>query len=43
MPFITFIYKVGRNPKTYYGKWCVKSMSDDHNGLDTEVKDILLF
>jgi hypothetical protein len=42
MPFITFIYKVGRNPKTYYGKWCVKSMSDDHNGLDTEVKDILI-
>lgn len=41
MPFITFIYKVGKNNKTYYGKYCVNSISaisDDHDGLDNEVK-----
>ena len=38
MPFITFIYKVGNNPKTYYGKYCDDYFSDDHNGLDTQVK-----
>jgi hypothetical protein len=41
MPFITFIYKVGKNNKTYYGKYCINSMSDDHEGLDNEVKYIL--
>jgi hypothetical protein len=41
MPFITFIYKVGKNNKTYYGKYCVDYVSDDHDGLDNEVKDIL--
>jgi hypothetical protein len=42
MPFITFIYKVGKNKKTYYGKYCCNSISDDHEGLDKEVKYILL-
>jgi hypothetical protein len=41
MPFITFIYKVGKNPKTYYGKYCSEYISDDHEGLDNEVKYIL--
>ena len=41
MPFITFIYKVGKNPKTYYGKCCFDYISDDHEGLDNEVKYIL--
>ena len=41
MPFITFIYKVGKNPKKYYGKYCIDYMSDDHEGLDEEVKYIL--
>ena len=41
MPFITFIYKVGKNPKTYYGKYCSEYISDDHDGLDNEVKYIL--
>jgi hypothetical protein len=41
MPFITFIYKVGKNPKTYYGKYCSDYISDDHDGLDNEVKYIL--
>ena len=35
MPFITFIYKVGKNYKTYYGKYCFDYISDDHEGLDT--------
>ena len=38
MPFITFIYKVGKNNKTYYGKYCNDYISDDHDGLDNEVK-----
>jgi hypothetical protein len=41
MPFITFIYKVGKNDKTYYGKYCFDCISDDHEGLDNEVKYIL--
>jgi len=41
MPFISFIYKVGKNPKTYYGKCCCDYISDDHDGLDNEVKYIL--
>ena len=35
--FITFIYRVGKSPKTYYGKYCDDHISDDHEGLDTEV------
>jgi hypothetical protein len=35
--FITFIYRVGKSPKTYYGKYCDDYISDDHEGLDTEV------
>ena len=37
MPFITFIYKVGKNRKTYYGKYCFDYISDDN-----EVKYILI-
>ena len=42
MPFITFIYKVGKNHKSYYGKYCFDDISDDHEGLDNEVKYILI-
>ena len=42
MPFITFIYKIGKNYKTYYGKYCFDYISDDHDGLDNEVKYILI-
>ena len=42
MPFITFIYKVGKNDKTYYGKYCFDYISDDHEGLNNEVKNILI-
>ena len=41
MPFITFIYKVGKNDKTYYGKYCFDYISDNHEGLDNEVRHIL--
>jgi len=42
MAFITFIYKVGKNYKTYYGKYCFDTISDDHEGLDKEVEYILV-
>lgn len=42
MPFITFIYKIGNNKKTYYGKYVCDYMSDDHDGLDTEIKPTLI-
>jgi hypothetical protein len=42
MPFITFIYKIGKNNRTYYGKCCFDYVSDDHEGLDKEVKRILV-
>jgi len=42
MPFITFIYKVGKHNKTYYGKYCFDYISDDHEGLDNEVEYILI-
>jgi hypothetical protein len=41
MPFITFTYKVGGKPKIYYGKWCFDDISDDHEGLDNEVRYIV--
>ena len=39
--FITFIYKIGKNNKKYYGKYLSDYISDDHEGLDNEVKYIL--
>ena len=42
MPFITFIYKVGKNNKTYYGKYCFDYISHYRKGLDNEVKYILI-
>jgi len=41
MSFITFIYRVGKNPKTYYGKCCFNYITDDHEGLDNEVRYFL--
>lgn len=41
MIFITFIYKVEKNNKRYYGKYCCDYVSDDHEDLDVEVKYIL--
>jgi hypothetical protein len=42
MPFISFIYRIGSNKKTYYGKYVTDYISDDHEGLDEEVKYTLL-
>ena len=40
MPFITFIYRIGT--KTYYGKYVSSRFSDDHEGLDNEIKSSLM-
>lgn len=42
MPFISFIYRIGKNKKTYYGKYVTDDVSDDHEGLDNEVKYSLI-
>ena len=42
MTFITFIYKIGVNKKIYYGKYTCDYISDDHGGLDNEIKPILV-
>jgi hypothetical protein len=41
MSFVTFIYRIGK--KTYFGKYIFDdNVSDDHNGLDTEIiRDVL--
>jgi len=41
MPFITFIYRIGNNNKVFYGKYVCDYISDDHDGLDNEIKDIV--
>lgn len=38
MPFITFFYRIGNNSKKYYGKYVCRYISDDHEGLDAEIK-----
>lgn len=40
MQFITFIYKLGTS--TYYGKYTCDRISDDHEGLDTIVRSVLI-
>jgi hypothetical protein len=42
MPFITFIYRVGKNENIYYGKYVTDYISDDHEGLDEEIKPFIL-
>ena len=41
MPFISFFYKMGNHPKMYYGKYFARYISDDHEGLDQEVRPLL--
>jgi hypothetical protein len=41
MTFISFIYKIIGDNTRYYGKYCFHYISDDHEGLDLEVKTIL--
>ena len=40
MTFITFIYKIGK--KTFYGKYVFDSISDDHEGLDDLIRDMVV-
>ncbi len=40
--FITFIYRIENNPKTYFGKCYFDYISDDHEGLDKEILLCLL-
>ena len=42
MTFITFIYKIGNNKRLYYGKYVCDYISDDHEGLDMEIRPILI-
>ena len=37
MPIITFFYKIGNNKKLFYGKYVCDYISDDHEGLDSEI------
>ena len=43
MPFITFIYRIENNDKTFYGKFVRNYISDDHEGLDLEVKPTVIY
>ena len=42
MPFITFIYRIGKNKKSFYGKYVCDYISDDHEGLDSEIKSTII-
>ena len=42
MTFITFIYKIGDDNRIYYGKCYFEYISDDHEGLDEEVRPLLV-
>lgn len=42
MPFITFIYRLPDTDKVFYGKCVIDYISDDHEGLDKEVRGQLL-
>jgi len=41
MPFITFIYKIAK--RNYYGKYIFDYITDDHEGLDDEIRPLLLY
>ena len=40
--FITFIYRVSGTPTTCYGKYLSGWMTEDHQGLDAEMKSVLV-
>lgn len=42
MVTITFIYKIKNIDKTFYGKYVANYISDDDDGLDIEIKNVLL-
>lgn len=41
MSFITFFYKINKDDRRYYGKFYTDYFSDDHEGLDEEVRPSL--
>jgi hypothetical protein len=43
MPFITFFYKLKNDNTKYYGKFVSNYISDDHGGLDREMKSIVVY
>lgn len=44
MSFVSFIYRLPHSKKTYYGKYVFNGyLSDDHDGLDIEIKDDVLY
>jgi hypothetical protein len=42
MPFITFIYKLAKNQRCFYGKYMTDYISDDHEGLDREIRPYVI-
>lgn len=42
MPFITFIYRIGNRKTSYYGKYVCDYISDDHEGLDVEIRSTVI-
>jgi len=42
MSFITFIYRIENNKKTFYGKFVCDYVSDDHEGLDIKIKPTVI-
>ena len=38
MPFITFIYRIENIDKKFYGKYICDDVSNNHEGLDIEIK-----
>jgi len=43
MPFITFFYRLKNDNSKYYGKFVSNYISDDHSGLDREMKSIVVY
>ena len=43
MPFITFFYRLKNDNSKYYGKFVSNYISDDHGGLDREMKSIVVY
>ncbi len=41
MPSISFIYRIGNNKTTYFGKYIIDYLSDDHECLDKQLYPIL--
>ena len=38
MPFVTFIYKIGKSGRVFCGKYACAYISDDHEGLDDVIR-----